>query len=314
MAGITAFKQLLAYGTRAPIGTGAKGSENPSLAPSLFWGGIGLFDPRAGYNVTRAGALGWGGATPETVNFVPSTATVTAIAAAQVPVAATPLTLVSATGAGITVLAAAQQVWPSGNIIPAGALAIDGATALLSFGTPSPSTGATPFTFYDPRTMGARAVAIHSAGDDTGATFLVSGWDIYGYPMTQLVTGVSTATVNTLKAFKYIGSITPQGTLSGSNVSVGQSDIFGFPLFTPTFPYANIFWNSANVTAATGFTAPDTTATATNLTGDVRGTYALQAASNNTLRLQISNRLSAVALSNGAANGPVAGMFGVQQA
>lgn len=311
MATPTAFKGLIVYGTRAPLGSG--GSENPDLAPSIFWGGTGLYDPRAGYNVTRAGALAWGGDFPETMNYVPSTATVTAIAAAQVPVANTPLTLVGATGAGITVLAAAQQVWPAGAVIPAGSLAIDGPVALLSFGSPSPSNGNTLISAYDPRTMGARCVAIHSVGDDTGATFLVSGWDVYGYPMTQLVTGVNNATVNTLKAFKYIGSVTPLGTLSGSNVSVGQSDTFGLPLFTPSFPYSSIFWNSAMVTSVTGFTAGVTTSPATNLTGDVRGTYALQAASNNTLRLQVSNRLSAVALSNANANGSVPGMFGVPQ-
>ena len=43
----TAFSgPMIIYGDRNAQGVGATGSNNPNKAPSLVWGGMGLFDPR----------------------------------------------------------------------------------------------------------------------------------------------------------------------------------------------------------------------------------------------------------------------------
>lgn len=307
MGGSTGLKgPIIAYGTRAPVGSG--GSENPELAPSIFWGGTGFIDPRPGYNVTRWGAIGIGGESA-VVNVVPSTLAANNIAASQTPTAATPLTLVSSTGAGITVLAASLVVWGSGNTIPSGALAIDGAPGLVAFGMPQLSSGNTKVSFYDPTKTIARAVRVHSAGDDTAATFTVVGYDLYGYPMSETITGVNNGDASGKKAFKFITSITPAGTLSGSAVTAGTTDIYGFPMLSSFFGDVSILWNSAAITASTGYVAAVTTSPATATTGDVRGTYAVQSASDGTKRLMIYCNPSI----NNIALG-VTGMFGVTQA
>lgn len=303
----TAFKgPLIVYGKRPPLGNS---NENPYLAPSLVYGGVGLYDPRGGYNVTKAGALGLFAGDGASLNQVPATLAANNIAASQTPTANVALTLVSSTAAGITVLAAATVVWPSGNTIPSGALAIDGAPGLVSFGSNAEAGSFSPVTFYDPTKSIARAVRVHSVGADTSATFKVVGFDIYGFPMTETITGASGADANGKKAFKFITSVTPAGTLSGSAVTVGTQDVFGFPLLSSFFHDVLIYWNSASITANTGYLAADTTSPATSTTGDVRGTYAVQSASDGTKRLAmyVNPSVANIALST-------AGMFGVQQA
>lgn len=291
------------FGGRTTLGAGAIG--NPDAGPSAFFGGVGIVDPRVGFNVGPLGGVMWyGGNDVVAIDQVPSAISTTAIAAAQVPVAATPLTLVSATGAGITVLASATYVYGSGNTISVGALAIDGVPGVVNLGTVLPSTGFARGKAYDPTKAIARAIAIHSVGVDTSATFTVAGYDLYGYPMSEAITGGSGATVTGKKAFKFVTSITPSGTLSGSNVSVGQSDVYGLPILANTFgAYTQFYWASAGITAVTGFVAADTTSPATSTTGDPRGTYLIQGtASDGTRRLQmvitpaVANSLTSVGL------------------
>lgn len=305
---VTAFKGPVGiYGKRPPLGNS---NENPYLAPSFAYGGWGFYDPRGGYNVTKAGALCLFAGDGASLNQVPSTLAANNIAASQTPTANTPLTLVSSTGAGITVLAAAVTVWPAGNSIPSGTLAIDGASGLVSFGSNAEAGSFSPVTFYDPTKAIARAVRVHSVGVDTSATFKVAGYDIYGYPMTETITGGSGADANGKKAFKFITSVTPAGTLSGSAVTVGTQDVFGFPLLASFFHEVLIYWNSTSITANTGFVAADTTSPATSTTGDVRSTYATQSsASDGTKRLAmyVNPSVANLALST-------AGMFGVTQA
>lgn len=267
---------------------------NPDQAPNVFNAGYAIQDTRFTYRRGGQGngspvILGWlATGKAMLVDAVPSTLTTTAIAAAQVPVAATKMTLVSSTGAGITVLAAAAVVQPSGTTIPSGTLAIDGAPGLVSMG----QTGAVQL--YDPTKTLARNIQIASAGNDSGATFTVAGYDVYGYPMTEAITGANAGTAVGKKAFKFVASVTPSGTLSGSNASVGQGDTYGFPLRADTFGYVDVIWNNALVAAtSTGtFTFADTTSPATTTTGDVRGTYLVASASNNTKRLQIAMAVS----------------------
>lgn len=297
---------LVIYGTRAPLGSG--GSENPNLAPSIFWGGVGFIDPRPGYNVTKAGSIGFGAGDPPTINQVPSAISAVNIAASQSPGAGA-ITLVSATGAGITVLAAALTVWGSGNVVPIGALAIDGPPALVSFGRASLSNGFTDVSYYDATASIARNIRITSGGNDTGITFTVNGYDLYGYPQTEAITGANAGIASGKKAFKFLTSVTHTGSVA-TTVTIGTGDVYGFPILSSFWGDATIVWNNAFVTANTGYLAADVTSPATATTGDVRGTYAVQgAASNGTLRLIVYNN---PLISNVALGSP--GLFGITPA
>ena len=295
------------------VGFGAASAFDPntSRSPSLLDQGVGIMDPRVPYAyepgkgsmngaaVADPGAFGWWGqGRIEICNQVPSTLTLNAIAAAQVPVAGTALTLVNVTGAGITAGVSITRADTGAAVT--GLLAIDGAQVPVQNGASGGNT------FWAPATGLARAVQIQSAGDDHLGSFVVRGFDVYGFPMTETITGGNIATVTGKKAFKYILSITPAGTLSGANVNVGQSDVIGFMLRADLFQFVEIWWpDDTLIAASTGFVAADTT-TATATTGDVRGTYALQgSASNNARRLVMFDH---VRLTN---VGSAAGLVGV---
>ncbi len=306
------------YGDRNPPGAG--GSNNPDKAPSLVWGGWSLFDHRSGYNITRAGAIGIYGTTQAPIlDVVPSTLSATNIAAAQSVVAGTAMTLATAS-TGVTVLAAALQVWASGNSVPVGALVLDSNPALLSYGSPaSLSTGNTIVSLYDPTKALSRNVRVTTNADDTAGTYVVAGYDIYGYPMSETITGVNNAVASGKKAFKFITSVTPAGTLNSTSVSVGTGDVFGLPMRADTVGYLTVWWNSTFATAlatpfgtASAFTFADATTPATKTTGDVRGTVYVGTAnpSNATRRLQVYATLSP----NNISSGNTTAMFGVTQA
>jgi hypothetical protein len=257
-------------------GPAALVDSNPDLAPSLFYGGFGLRDPRylprIGAGALLAGGYpnqdcGWywsqGGAV--VCDQVPSIAAVANIAAAQNVVSGVPMALVGASGAGITLTTAAQTILPTGNVVPAGTLAIDGVPGYVGGGT---SGG---FQFMDPTTSLARAVSVTSTGG-TGGVVIVHGYDVYGVPMSESITSVTGTTVDGKKAFKFVTSAVPQFT-DATNYSIGTADVFGLNLRADKWAYVRAVWNDTLETANTGFVAADTTA-ATALTGDVRGTYA----------------------------------------
>jgi hypothetical protein len=266
-------------GPLVTFGQNPQSDYNPDRGPSLFDQGSGLLDPRTPYTYQVGGAsplYGFLGSTHiPVIQAIPSALAADNIAASQTPTAGTPLTLVAASGAGITVGVSITRADTGATVT--GLLAIDGAASGLAFGSGGTGSGG-PVHIWDPTTLIARAVRVHSGGDDTGATFTVNGFDIYGYPMTETITGGNNADANGKKAFKYILSITPAGTLSGSAVTAGTTDIIGLPLRADYVNQTELSVNGAWVTASTGFTAAVTT-TPSATTGDVRGTYALQTAS-----------------------------------
>lgn len=285
-----------------------------NAAPSLDFCGNGLQDHRLRYNTTNSatgfGALGFFGASPVIVfNGAPAalaSANIVALSTAAV-VSGTPLTLVSVTGAGITVLSSATVFWPSMTSLSAGCV-IGSVPAPLAFGTSFRSG------FYDRSKMDARAVSITAGSSATGGAFTVAGYDVYGYAMSESITSVTNTTVNGKKAFKVISSVTPGfADPGGANhgYSVGTTDIFGFAIRCNVWGDAlvNMGANSNLVTASTGFVVPDTTSPATTTTGDVRGTYALQTASNGTLVLTMKVFPSLTSINTN----PTIGLFGVSQ-
>src|SRR3974390_3271180 len=207
----------------------------PDISPSFFYGGSAmLMDPRVGYLIGGAPGsppvLGWGGADYLTTKQIPSALATNNIVNASPGVANTPLTLVSSSGAGITVGVALTNALTGARVT---VLAID----LPMFGNYL-AFGYTPASVqcYDPRRSIARALRIVSSGaGDTTQTITTRGFDLYNYPMSETLSLNGTTSVAGKKAFKYILSCTPSANTAG-NISVGTSDIYGMPLFVPQAP------------------------------------------------------------------------------
>lgn len=148
--------------------------------------------------------------------------------------------------------------------------------------------------YFDPMQALSRNITVSAASTEGGTSaLLVSGWDVYGQPMTELITASGTTVVGGKKAFKYISTIVPQSNGS-SAYTVGVGDIVGLPVRVDRFGSLNrvTMGNNAMATAA-GFTSAITSA-ANNTSGDVRGTLAVNllggaiGTSNNTSRLTVS--------------------------
>lgn len=145
-----------------------------------------------------------------------------------------------------------------------------------------------------------RGVTITSGGNDSGITFLITGYDQYGSPMTQRLTGANAGAATTLKAFMSVVSIVPSGSVA-TTVTAGTADLFGLPVCVVDAGYiGNIGWNNTLADNGGTFVVADQTSPATNLTGDVRGTYAQTgAASNGARRLVIEVLLSELNIGTG---------------
>ena len=141
-----------------------------------------------------------------------------------------------------------------------------------------------------------RAVSITAAGANT-ATYLVSGYDTYGQPLTQSLAAPSTSTVTTLKAFKSVVSITNLNATAGTNgLTVGYRDVFGLPWRVTDAGYiVSVKWAGALADDAGTFVAAVTTDPNTAALGDVRGTYTPSSAANGTRRLLVHISLPAIA-------------------
>ncbi len=270
---------------------GVAQDSNPNRSPSLIDMGLGIADPRYPYGYQAGGdgayQYGWGpGCTRiPVINVVPPALAVAAVAAAANVVAATPMTLVSTSGAGIVVGASVVNAATGATVT--GLLAIAQAAGTLASGSTNGNL------LWDPAKALSRAVAITAAGSASGTvTFTVRGFDIYGYPMTETIASTASSQTKGKKAFKYIQSVTPSAS-DAINYSVDTTDIIGFPLRVDAWPFAEIYYGGTATTpllvsaAVTGFVAAVTTSPATATTGDVRGTYALQSASDATKALII---------------------------
>jgi hypothetical protein len=298
---------LIVYGQNpSQAGTAYQSDYNPDLGPSGFFGGIMLLDPRFGYRAPlQAGTLAAVGfyqsADYDAVDAVPSTIA-TANIGASLAAAAAALTLVTTTGAGITVSTAALTVPQSGVTLPAGTRFIDGAPAVLTYGQQGTVAA------VDPRTMLARAVSITAAAGATATNATVRGFDFFGFAVTEVITIVAGGTATGKKGFKAVTSATLNAADAGHAYSVGTSDVYEYPLQVTQFSQVSITWAGTDIIANTGYLPADATTPATGITGSVRGTYATQSASNGANRLQIS--INPAPYNVFAANGP-ASLFGV---
>jgi hypothetical protein len=142
----------------------------------------------------------------------------------------------------------------------------------------------------------ARIVSIVSSGaGDTAQTVTITGTDYWGQAQTQRLTLNGTTTVNSTKTFKKITSVYVSALLVG-NLSVGSGDVFGLPYKVSDAGYLlRTGWAGAVADNAGTFVAADT-ATASAVTGDVRGTFApTGSAANGARRLVIAIGLTAAA-------------------
>jgi len=105
---------------------------------------------------------------------------------------------------------------------------------------------------------------------------VVSGWDVWGNVMTEIITLSSATTGAGKRAFKYISSIT-SGTTAGLSFSFGLGDSFGLPLRGDEWDQTEITWNNAYASNSNGFQAAILGAQ-TGTSGDVRGTVQVSTA------------------------------------
>lgn len=301
-----------------PGATGAPTDYNPDAGPSMCGVGWGQLDPRfpvkgdQGYPAINT--LGVGG-TPAPVavgmlsaagilaiDQIPTTKGNAVIAALQNATATgTALTLVTTTTSAANVTIAAQTILQTGNVVPAGVVALDLIPATISFG----QTGAV--ALVDPTVNIARCLSITGVSGGAGGAFLVSGYDLYGYAQTETITAAaSVATTNGKKGWKFVKSVVPQFS-DAHNYSVGTADIIEFPLRVDRMEWVEMWYAGSWIASTSGFTAAVTSAASAG-SGSMRGTFALPSAANN------SNRL-AVYINPGVNNiASITGLFGVTPA
>jgi hypothetical protein len=283
--GITAISgPQICYGT-VLSSSGAPGEYNEHRGPSLADLGEGLLDPRPQYAYrpgTDAGlqpgakVFAWAGLFGGPVlDQAPSIANTSGLAPAQ--------TSTGAAGTFLTLATTAQNTFQNSitptTIFPAtigtavSVLAIDG----VQKGTPFGTTGFV--NLWDPTNAIARAPTLTAPTTaDTTGSYLVTGFDLYGFQLTWKASGSGTAATQTCpKAMKYIRNIqilTP-GT---SNVAFGISDTYGFPLRLDHPAYLSLWLGQSSdstlVTVAVGNHTFAYTGVTTSTTPDVRGTYA----------------------------------------
>jgi hypothetical protein len=222
---------------------------------------------------------------------------------------------VTGTGVNTGTTIVNQLTGPAGG---AGTYTVQGDDTASSTTMTAQATGTTalaqPFgqsntiSLWNPQAMVSRAVSVTGSSSATGGNILISGYDIYGVPMSEVIAAPASATtVNGKKAFKYISSVVPAFT-DAHNYSIGTTDIYGFPLRSDNFGDVSINYNATGITANTGYTAAVTTSPATTSTGDVRGTYALQSAADASKRLVVRQFITPANI------GSITGLFGVTQA
>lgn len=295
--GITAFPGNLVVFGQAP-----QLDYNTDDAPSLFQYGIGLLDPRPFYTYTPGGDVtnkvyGWLGTTSiPVVDYVPTTISTNTVAQTQVPVSGTALTLTASNTANVTI--SQTIVSPNTGLSVTGLRAIDGAMGSTTMGSDG------QINFWNPATALSRTITINTSAsnkDDSAGSYTIAGRDIYGYLVTETITGSSVgAQLTSQKTYKYISAITPSGTINSTQIIVGVGDTFGLPLFASNGAYVTAYMGNALVLSSTN-TVGGSTATATSTTADVRGTFTSSLASNGSRRLVmfITPSLSATSDSNG---------------
>lgn len=140
-----------------------------------------------------------------------------------------------------------------------------------------------------------RTVAFYSAADCSSSTLTIVGYDRYGAPMSQAVTGPNATTVQSTKTFKSIKSITSSATVA-QNIVAGLGTGIGLPYRLTDLGYVcNVMYNQTAITiSSTAVKVCDATSPATTSTTDVRG-YIVTGQTDNAKRLVVNYTLPALA-------------------
>jgi hypothetical protein len=118
-----------------------------------------------------------------------------------------------------------------------------------------------------------RAVSVSLVTAGTATVMTVTGYDVYGQPMSEAITTVAAATTNGKKAFFQITSVATSAA-TGTAVTVGTTDILGIPVRVSSVPFlATVKFGTVLAQDAGTLVVSDATNPATTTTGDVRGTY-----------------------------------------
>ena len=152
-----------------------------------------------------------------------------------------------------------------------------------------------------------RAVKVNCS--TTARAFTVTGFDVYGQPMSEVITvAVAGTAVTGLKAFFQVTGATIAG--SATAVVIGTSDVLGIPVRVANVAYVASVKSNNTLAEDAGTFVAASTATATTTTGDVRGTYAPATASNGLVRTVMGILLPAIAVGPNATR---VGAIGVNQ-
>jgi hypothetical protein len=155
-----------------------------------------------------------------------------------------------------------------------------------------------------------RAVSVTQVTGGTARAFTVSGYDVYGQAMSEVITSVANATTNGKKAFYQISGITVAGATTTA-ITVGTTDILGCPVRILDLGYIVHAGYNNTLADNAGTAVAAITATATTTTGDVRGTFVPASATDGIKRLVMTIALPAIAVGPNATR---TGAFGVTQA
>lgn len=130
-------------------------------------------------------------------------------------------------------------------------------------------------------------VLVSSNAGDTTQTVTVTGTDDYGVALTQAIALNGTTSVNGTKAFRTVTSVVSTAALAG-NLSVGTRDVLGLPVYLPGTGYVlRELQDGATPTAGTFVAGIQTAGGSTATTGDVRGTWAPNAATDGSKSYQL---------------------------
>ena len=155
-----------------------------------------------------------------------------------------------------------------------------------------------------------RALSVTQAGAGTVRDFTITGYDVYGQKMSEVITSVVGATTNGQKAFKQVLSVAVNGATTTA-ANVGTTDILGCPVRIPDLGYiAHVGYNNTLADAAGTPVAADATDPSTTTTNDVRGTYLPASATDGAKRLVMF--IGVPALGSGPSATRI-GAFGVNQ-
>lgn len=180
-----------------------------------------------------------------------------------------------------------KRIDPIIGIALIGAPATKSTTAILNVSTAFESAYigvnavTTPITV--PGGCAGRALQVtSSSASDTSQTITVTGTDFLGNVMSQAFALNGTAVISGTKAFATVTAITCSVAVTVGTISVGTLDVFGLPcvLMNAGYVIKDLTDAAISGTAGTFVVADNTSGGATTTTGDVRGTYAPNTASN----------------------------------